>query len=118
MTVYRLAVRNLILKPLTGRNGPGNRTEQIPHWIACAIQCGGTLRLTMWESLYRSSLGWPSGQYMELASAFDFLGFEITNEQIAKWTKGDLLKHMGIADNSPLLQANQIQGGLMIIKKH
>ena len=56
-------------------------------------------------------------QYMELASAFDFLGFEITNERIAKWTKGDLLKHMGIAYNSPLLQANQIQGGLMIIKK-
>ena len=63
----------------------------------------------------------PSGfvrfnQYIEMAAAHDFLGFEI-DEKIGEWTKGDLLSYFDVSHQSPLLQDKQIQAGFLIVKK-
>lgn len=55
-------------------------------------------------------------QYVDMANEFGLLGFNI-EERISQWTKGDLLDHFGIPLDHPMLEENQYQSGLLIVRK-
>ena len=55
-------------------------------------------------------------EYIKLTNQFELLAFDI-NEPISKWTKGDLLNHFSISNNDPFTSLNQVQAGLLFIKK-
>jgi hypothetical protein len=54
--------------------------------------------------------------YVELASEHQLLCFEIA-EKVRKWTKGDLLHYWGIQNRTDILDANQLQAGLLFIRR-
>jgi hypothetical protein len=55
-------------------------------------------------------------QYLKIAAEHGMLCFEI-GEKIRKWTKGDLLEYFGIAERTDILEANQVQAGLLLIRR-